>query len=138
MFVLAVLTPSVLNNDSAVLLLTPVAIALGQRLYAREPEMTVAFAFAIFLAPGVAPLIVSNPMNLIVAEYAGIGFLAYARVMVPISIAGALLTWVILRWRFAAVLARTRVEPRDLVVPCLLYTSPSPRDRTRSRMPSSA
>ena len=25
-----------------------------------------------------------------------------------------------------------------MVVPCLLYTSPSPRDRTRSRMPSSA
>ena len=24
------------------------------------------------------------------------------------------------------------------LVPCLLYTSPSPRDRTRSRMPSSA
>ena len=24
------------------------------------------------------------------------------------------------------------------VGPCLLYTSPSPRDRTRSRMPSSA
>ena len=26
----------------------------------------------------------------------------------------------------------------DLVKTCLLYTSPSPRDRTRSRMPSSA
>ena len=26
----------------------------------------------------------------------------------------------------------------DEGVPCLLYTSPSPRDRTRSRMPSSA
>ena len=25
-----------------------------------------------------------------------------------------------------------------LDIPCLLYTSPSPRDRTRSRMPSSA
>ena len=25
-----------------------------------------------------------------------------------------------------------------LIIPCLLYTSPSPRDRTRSRMPSSA
>ena len=25
-----------------------------------------------------------------------------------------------------------------LYIPCLLYTSPSPRDRTRSRMPSSA
>ena len=26
----------------------------------------------------------------------------------------------------------------DQHAPCLLYTSPSPRDRTRSRMPSSA
>ena len=26
----------------------------------------------------------------------------------------------------------------DMAFPCLLYTSPSPRDRTRSRMPSSA
>ena len=26
----------------------------------------------------------------------------------------------------------------DVSSPCLLYTSPSPRDRTRSRMPSSA
>ena len=39
-----------------------------------------------------------------------------------------------------------RIDPQgewDLVAqwdgePCLLYTSPSPRDRTRSRMPSSA
>ena len=29
-------------------------------------------------------------------------------------------------------------SPYELVHPCLLYTSPSPRDRTRSRMPSSA
>ena len=32
-----------------------------------------------------------------------------------------------------------RVDPRARPsYPCLLYTSPSPRDRTRSRMPSSA
>ena len=31
------------------------------------------------------------------------------------------------------------LERRDnIVIGCLLYTSPSPRDRTRSRMPSSA
>ena len=29
-------------------------------------------------------------------------------------------------------------RPRNLYWVCLLYTSPSPRDRTRSRMPSSA
>ena len=28
--------------------------------------------------------------------------------------------------------------PEYFIYPCLLYTSPSPRDRTRSRMPSSA
>ena len=30
------------------------------------------------------------------------------------------------------------LEPFRVSAPCLLYTSPSPRDRTRSRMPSSA
>ena len=29
-------------------------------------------------------------------------------------------------------------KPRRAYIVCLLYTSPSPRDRTRSRMPSSA
>ena len=29
-------------------------------------------------------------------------------------------------------------SPRGRIYLCLLYTSPSPRDRTRSRMPSSA
>ena len=33
-----------------------------------------------------------------------------------------------------------QAPPEDMSLPvtCLLYTSPSPRDRTRSRMPSSA
>ena len=30
------------------------------------------------------------------------------------------------------------IDPAKVVRTCLLYTSPSPRDRTRSRMPSSA
>ena len=35
--------------------------------------------------------------------------------------------------------AKRKMRQSDLVdVSCLLYTSPSPRDRTRSRMPSSA
>ena len=36
-----------------------------------------------------------------------------------------------------AILAHA-VTDDDLIINCLLYTSPSPRDRTRSRMPSSA
>ena len=38
-----------------------------------------------------------------------------------------------LEWRLAAY-----DRLKSMEVPCLLYTSPSPRDRTRSRMPSSA
>ena len=34
--------------------------------------------------------------------------------------------------------AATLIRPANLRGLCLLYTSPSPRDRTRSRMPSSA
>ena len=33
---------------------------------------------------------------------------------------------------------REPISPESVDSPCLLYTSPSPRDRTRSRMPSSA
>ena len=29
-------------------------------------------------------------------------------------------------------------EPADMIISCLLYTSPSPRDKRQSRMPSSA
>ena len=34
--------------------------------------------------------------------------------------------------------AEALFEGKEAGIPCLLYTSPSPRDRTRSRMPSSA
>ncbi len=110
-FLVSVITPSLLNNDAAILLLTPLVVALTRRLYPDQPEMTVAFAFAVFLAPGVAPFVISNPMNMIVAEFAGIGFNAYARVMVPISIAGAVLTFGILRLHFRHLLASVPTKP---------------------------
>ena len=96
-FVLSLVTPSLLNNDAAILILTPLVVALTRRLYPGNPELTLAFAFAVFLAPGVAPFIVSNPMNMIVAEYAGLKFNSYAVVMVPLSLVGAGLTYLVLR-----------------------------------------
>ena len=43
-------------------------------------------------------------------------------------------------WSNATVTTLTRPDEADklTLTDCLLYTSPSPRDRTRSRMPSSA
>lgn len=103
-FALSVATPSLLNNDAAILLLTPLVVALSRRLYPGRADVTEAFAFAVFLAPGVAPFVISNPMNMIVAEFAGLGFNAYAAIMLPISLAGALLTYAVLRWHYGPIL----------------------------------
>jgi arsenical pump membrane protein len=115
-FAASVVTPSLLNNDSAILLLVPLVVATMRRLYPGRPALTQAFAFAVFLAPGVAPLVVSNPMNMIVAEYAHIGFGAYARVMLPISLIGALATYAILRLRFRRILAVSAPAPSPRAV----------------------
>ncbi len=99
------------------MLLTPLVIALTRRLYPGSPAVTEAFAFAVFLAPGVAPFVISNPMNLVVAERAGIGFNAYARFMVPISLAGAALTYAILRRHYRSLLNGTVAAPGEVEVP---------------------
>src|SRR5207249_2776645 len=70
-FALSAVTATVLSNDGAVLLLTPVVVALVR---ARAPRLVVPFAFAVFCAAGVAPFVISNPMNMVVASFAGIGF----------------------------------------------------------------
>jgi arsenical pump membrane protein len=99
-FVLSALTAAMLNNDSAVLLLTPAVIALVRRRYPNRPALVVPFAFAVFMAAGVAPLVLSNPMNMIFAAYAGIDFNRYAMMMAPISIAGCLIAACALRLVF--------------------------------------
>jgi arsenical pump membrane protein len=89
-FAFGVLTAAVLNNDSAILLLTPLVVDAAKR---RHRTLVVPLAFAVFLSAGVAPLVVSNPMNMVVASVAGIGFNEYAwRMMLPAATA-ALITF---------------------------------------------
>jgi len=104
-FILSALAAALLSNDAAVLVLTPAILALLRTVYPRRhPRFEVPFAFAVFYAAGVAPLVVGNPMNLVVAERAGIGFNAYALHMIPVALAGALTTYLVLAWSFREVL----------------------------------
>jgi arsenical pump membrane protein len=97
-YVICATTAALFNNDAAVLLLTPIVVPVIRRLYPRRaPVLTLPFAFAIFMSAGVAPLCTSNPMNLVVAEHAGIGFNAYAARMLPVALAGSLCTYFLLR-----------------------------------------
>lgn len=115
-FGLGVLTSAILNNDAAILLLTPLVVGLVRRRFPDRPEMVVPFAFAVFMSAGVAAFPVSNPMNMVVAEFTGVGFNEYAVHMLPIALAGWALGFLILRRLFRAelaiVLAPTKLDLR--------------------------
>jgi Na+/H+ antiporter NhaD/arsenite permease-like protein len=115
-FIVSALTAALLNNDAAVLLLTPIVVALVRRRYPDRPGLVVPFAFAVFMAAGVAPLAVSNPMNMVVAAYAHIGFNEYARIMLPIAALGGVIAVVVLRVVFHRALAVTGAPPAPLPV----------------------
>jgi len=95
-FAFSAATSAVLNNDAAVLLLTPAIVDMIRRYYPNQPDLVVPFAFAVFAAAGVAPLAISNPMNLILSEYAGISFNEYAVWMSPIAMAGWITAYTVL------------------------------------------
>jgi len=105
-YVLGAATAAILNNDSAILLLTPLVVAVVRRRYPDRPALVPTFALAIFMAAGVAPLVVSNPMNMIVAAYGGIDFNEYAARMIPVAAAGWLAGYAVLRVVFRRALAQ--------------------------------
>jgi arsenical pump membrane protein len=74
---------------------------LVERRYPGRRQLLVPFAFVVFMAAGVAPFVVSNPMNMIVASSAGLDFNAYAVRMVPIALAGWITAFFVLRRLFA-------------------------------------
>jgi arsenical pump membrane protein len=104
-FILAAAMSALLSNDAAILVLTPTVIALLRTVYPkRNPKFLVPFAVAVFAAAGVAPFLISNPMNLIFADHVGIGFNQYLITMVPIALIGWTCTYAVLAYLFRDVL----------------------------------
>lgn len=105
-YVVAALTAAILSNDAAILLLTPVVVELLRTVYPkRNPKFLVPFAFAAFVAAGVAPLPTGNPMNLVVAHRAGIDVNTYALHMIPVALVGWLVAYLMLAWWYRDVLS---------------------------------
>ena len=88
-------------NDGAALILTPIVIAMlvALRFSARA---TLAFVMAAgFIADTASlPLVVSNLVNIVSADYFGISFARYAAVMVPVNLVSVAATLVALVWFF--------------------------------------
>jgi arsenical pump membrane protein len=91
--VLGALIAAVFANDGAALLLTPIVVAILLRLDF-TPLQTLAFVVSTgFVADTTSlPLIISNLVNIVSANYFHITFNRYAAIMVPVDFAALLAT----------------------------------------------
>jgi len=84
-------------NDGAALILTPIVMEMLLAL-GFGPAATLAFVMATgFVADSTSlPLVVSNLVNIVSADFFGISFAGYARVMVPVDLTAILASLVVL------------------------------------------
>lgn len=109
-------------NDGAALILTPIVIALLLAMRV-SPAATLAFVMAAgFIADTASlPLIVSNLVNIVSANYFGIGFARYASVMAPVNLVSVAASLGMLLWFFRRDIPQTYApatlkEPRSAIV----------------------
>ncbi|EIU3225966.1 arsenic transporter [Pseudomonas aeruginosa] len=111
-------------NDGAALILTPIVMSMLLALRF-SPAATLAFVMAAgFIADTASlPLVVSNLVNIVSADYFGLGFSEYAAVMLPVNLASVAATLLVLFLFFR------RDIPREYAVDALKEPKAAIHDR---------
>ncbi|MBU2733796.1 arsenic transporter [Acidithiobacillus ferridurans] len=115
--VLGAAIAAVFANDGAALLLTPIVMAILLRL-----DFTPAATFAFVIATGFVadttslPLMISNLVNIVSANYFNISFDRYATVMVPVDLVALAATLAVL-WLYFRRSVPRQYPTRDLPEP---------------------
>src|SRR5471032_960186 len=104
-------------NDGAALILTPIVISLLLALRFSAASVLAFVMAAGFIADTASlPLVVSNLVNIVSADYFKIGFNAYASVMLPVNLVSVAATLLVLLWFFRRDIPRD-YDPQQLESP---------------------
>lgn len=112
LYVLGMLLSTILNNDSMIILLMPVAINVVSTAGEISGKAKWIMLYAPFAAIGVAPHLLANPINMLLADSSQLGFNQYVLAVFPSAMSTWVLTWVILRLLFRRLLSQEVRNPR--------------------------
>lgn len=121
LFVLLILLGAAVSalfaNDGAALIMTPIVIAMLTALRF-GPASTLAFVMAAgFIADTASlPMVVSNLVNIVSADFFNVGFGEYASIMWPVNLVSVLATLLMLWWFYRKDIP-ARYEPQQLEMP---------------------
>jgi len=129
MVLLGAAVSALFANDGAALILTPIVMSMLLALRF-SPAATLAFVMgAGFIADTASlPLVVSNLVNIVSADYFGLGFNAYAAVMVPVNLVAVAATLLVL-WLYFRRDIPQRYATDELKLPAMAV-----RDRATFRV----
>ncbi|MGE7954986.1 arsenic transporter [Pseudomonas sp. NPDC089530] len=117
MVLLGALVSALFANDGAALILTPIVIAMLLALrFSRAATLAFVMGAGFIADTASLPLVVSNLVNIVSADFFKIGFNQYAAVMLPVNLVSVAATLAVLLWFFRRDIPRT-YDPEELEPP---------------------